>query len=376
MRSLCWKYPNKDLVADHRCLFVDFLLMMQTYLANRDVDPGVVSGIKPYPDNADTYKGGNAFTKNGNASIYGLDNVFVPVWQYGPGVVNASLVNIDLMTNVYHARAIGQAFAENELEYSEIDQFTFFRQHIRSSGRFQASARSYVVVSVFDDFHENSTIVGFLIGVLPLDNYFIDVLPQGTGTFTVEVEDNCGARVAYSIEGSKAYMSTEHHAGRNETGRTWHYGSDTDGGCFHSFNAYPSTAFREQYETSNPVVYTSVILLAFGFTAFVYILYDKMVQRRQKKVLSTAARSTAIVKSLFPKGVGQRLIDEAEERDAAKNDTRASFSGQKSHLKEYLTNGAGDWDKRDQPRHSKPLADLFPQTTVRSFDTTDSELSA
>jgi hypothetical protein len=42
-------------------------------------------------------------------------------------------------------------------------------------------------------------------------------------------------------------------------------------------------------------------VLIFVFTSLVFLLYDRLVERRQQKVMSTAMQSSAIVSSLFPR---------------------------------------------------------------------------
>jgi hypothetical protein len=84
------------------------------------------------------------------------------------------------------------------------------------------------------------------------------------------------------------------------------------------------------------------------------------VQRRNEKVILTAARSTAIVSSLFPSNVRDRLYQEQEEQE--KRRRRAG------NLKSFLRDGGSDMGNGDDDNHhnleSKPLADLFPETTV------------
>jgi hypothetical protein len=88
------------------------------------------------------------------------------------------------------------------------------------------------------------------------------------------------------------------------------------------------------------------------------------VQRRNAKVIKSAARSTAIVSSLFPSNIRDRMYKEQEDKE---NRLRTG------DLKSYLLNGE-DGDKtvsKDEDQYSsKPLADLFPETTVmvRSYD--------
>jgi hypothetical protein len=54
------------------------------------------------------------------------------------------------------------------------------------------------------------------------------------------------------------------------------------------------------YVTTDPVIFTVAVLI-FVFTSLVFLLYDRLVERRQKKVMSTAVQSSAIVSSLFPR---------------------------------------------------------------------------
>lgn len=94
--------------------------------------------------------------------------------------------------------------------------------------------------------------------------------------------------------------------------------------------------------------------MAFVFTAGVFILYDFTVQRRQAKVAHVAEKSSALVSSLFPGAVGQQLIDEAA------GDTKRKFGvGNRSNLKSFLNDETSELTK-----NSKPLAELFPDTTI------------
>jgi hypothetical protein len=85
---------------------------------------------------------------------------------------------------------------------------------------------------------------------------------------------------------------------------------------------------------------------------------QSFVQRRNEKVIKAAARSTAIVSSLFPSNVRDRLYKEQEEKE--KNRQMAS------NLKSFLRDGGNSTDDciAITQSSSKPLADLFPETTV------------
>jgi hypothetical protein len=99
----------------------------------------------------------------------------------------------------------------------------------------------------------------------------------------------------------------------------------------------------------------------------VFVLYDIMVERRQKLVLSTATNSSAIVASLFPSKVRAALMKEQEEKERA-----ALVEPPTKHkLTTFLTEdhdenaaGQGSAVASGTLYASKPLAELYPDTTV------------
>jgi hypothetical protein len=94
-------------------------------------------------------------------------------------------------------------------------------------------------------------------------------------------------------------------------------------------------------------------------TAAVFYFYDLMVERRQKVVLGTAQRSTAIVSSIFPRQVRDQLLQAPVQGNATKlrwlantnkpSDEEAPADKQNADL------GLG--------ASSGPIADLFPNCT-------------
>jgi class 3 adenylate cyclase len=143
------------------------------------------------------------------------------------------------------------------------------------------------------------------------------------------------------------------------------YGSAS---CDFTMKIYPTAEYEKTYYTNKPGVYTTVVVLVFAFTALVFALYDWMVYRRQMKLLVTAQRTNAIVASLFPKDVQERIMAEAEEQ--AENEARAKRGGfgfaQKNQLKEFLDEGNDELG--DAIFKTEPIADLFPNTTIMFAD--------
>jgi class 3 adenylate cyclase len=99
-----------------------------------------------------------------------------------------------------------------------------------------------------------------------------------------------------------------------------------------------------------------MVLLIYAHCAFFHglsILF-RFVQARNTKVVGAAARSSAIVSSLFPEAVRERLM--AQQMDDAKS----------RNLKGFLASDKSDLTTENKSMLflTKPIADLFPETTI------------
>ena len=130
-------------------------------------------------------------------------------------------------------------------------------------------------------------------------------------------------------------------------------GITLDHKCSYHIHVYPSQEFFDEYQTSTPFTITATMVSVFAIAILLFLLYDCLVGRRQKLVLRKATQSTAIMSSLFPKNVRDRLM---EDENTSRKQNRAATT--KGRIKGFL---AGD---RDCPENDDPslatIADLFP----------------
>jgi class 3 adenylate cyclase len=209
-----------------------------------------------------------------------------------------------------------------------------------------------------------------VVGIFALTFYWRDLiknlLPPNSKGVIVVFENTCEQVFTYRIDGEKAFYvgQGDHHdskydyLGVSSTFLELRNNSDSSRGsaytglplsqdfCLMTLHVYPSEVMENEYLTSDPVVFTVVAALIFVFTSLVFFLYDWLVQRRQKKVMSTAMQSSAIVSSLFPSQVRDRL---------------------------FPTDGVGHEDSAATPSRSgmgvsPPVADLYPDATVMFAD--------
>lgn len=57
--------------------------------------------------------------------------------------------------------------------------------------------------------------------------------------------------------------------------------------CSYTVTIFPSKEFERKYKSSNPWTYSAGAIAIFIFTSAVFAIYDTLVERRQKKVMST-----------------------------------------------------------------------------------------
>jgi Adenylate and Guanylate cyclase catalytic domain len=112
-----------------------------------------------------------------------------------------------------------------------------------------------------------------------------------------------------------------------------------------------------------------------------FFVYDVAVKRRNDKVVKTAARTTEIVSSIFPKEIHRRMLQEAEEREQQENMYKGKRKRSNSaHLTDFVNLGAEDGmagksagsigdSSEDKWNHRiKPIADFFPTATILFAD--------
>lgn len=241
------------------------------------------------------------------------------------------------------------------------------------------TAAAYNLVQTQD--FATSRAVAVLSGTYYWSTLLSDILPSGQYGLVVVIANDCGQVFTYQINGADAvYMGAEDlhdtvfddyamsvnltDLGTQFEGEDFVYTGlplDNNGGsCLYDITVYPSTSMEEKYRSSDPIIFTYSVIIIFVFTALCFMGYDKLVAERQKKVLKSAQQSNAIISSLFPSNVRDRLYA-GDGNDAA----LVSFTPTKTRLKNYLQD-----DNQDGKggAGSKPIADLFTDCTVLFAD--------
>jgi class 3 adenylate cyclase len=217
---------------------------------------------------------------------------------------------------------------------------------------------STVFVPIFDSFEADRKPTAVIFALMKWATYFESLLPPNSPGVMVVLENTCEGPFTYKVVGDNV-----EYIGKGNLHNTdfshWERSVDFDGKkiiedesslgiginqdlCAYKLRVYPSEELYDEYHTNLPIIITCAVALAFLVTAAVFILYNHLVEQRQKLVMHQAVKSTAIVSSLFPEAVRDRLL----------------MPSGKNRLKSFLKDG--DDDEIDET----PIADLFPHTTV------------
>jgi len=335
--------------------------------------------ISPFSYNNDNTARPPTFSKD-DGSFWGL-NMSAPVWQTSPPPVRESLVNYNFFTpwfvGGYFAMlstrsSVTQIVGPNPWINNLISEELHDEFHAKylSEQQEPGFASSHPHTSLLEPiFRERnnpaSEIVGFVCSLLPWDRYIQNLLPTSITGITVVLRNTCGQSFTYAVDGPQAsyvgvgdlhetaYDEFETvisfqgslHGGRNQ--------SATNSECFYSFSVYPTEVLEKEYNSKTPTTMAVAVACAFLLMSLTFVGYEVFVSKKNKKMVSQAARTNKIVSSIFPSNVRDRILQE-------------SVPKKEKALKTFLSSDSPD--SASAANSGKPIADLFAATTIMFAD--------
>ncbi len=263
------------------------------------------------------------------------------------------------------------------------DIFTSFMAHLfsfheGSSVNYTGEPVGSVSVPVVDSFGDDRKTVAVIVSNLPWISYFEGILTDDTQPVDVVLSNTCEEAFTYKIRGEEVVFIGKGNLASSKYDDMM-LSVDLDESkfiiepntialtlnqdvCAYNLRIYPTTEGDEHYNDFLPLMITLTVAAVFLMTTAVFYCYDIMVERRQKVVLDTAQRSTAIVSSIFPKNVRDQILQSPVQGNATKlrslvNDTKPK--------RDRISIGAADANTGDT---SRPIADLFPDCTGKLED--------
>jgi hypothetical protein len=317
----------------------------------------------------------------------------VPIWQTYPPPRNSFVVNYNLLSSPDFQELINISLSTRRAVLSKvIDNFVLF-------GNAQTIAidpKSVVIQPVFESFEANAQVVAFLVVVIPWFIYFDHVLSDGASPVVCVLKNSCGEAFSYEVDGPQAtFMGVGdwHDAAFDHLEVKTQFAAFFQGTrvgseqqsplqnsvqavCEFSLHVYPTLAMSRETQSTTPITLTIAVVGIFAFTSLVFLLYDLLVQRRQSKVAQAASRTTAIISSLFPQEVHDRLfaatLGTTQQPDvnnqAPKYRLRKFLSEEQNGDSMHGPASVGMKKRNNGGEKDAPIADLFPECTVMFCD--------
>ena len=245
-------------------------------------------------------------------------------------------------------------------------------------------------------------VVGVVVAVLSWNTFFQKGLKPGTPQVFVVVEDGgCGDAFTLTVTGQYVHYAGEgdrHDRKYTEMGQTSIMATETTNymDCGHTtsgykISIYPSNDFVKESENNEPALWAVFVTGITLVVVIAFFAYDLYVQKRHFRSVNSAAKLNAIVASLFPEEVRDRLFGKQTE---GSNKLDVSERSKKSRLSNYLSGLSDDGYRSDDLEscdqsmdvsmsdeeavpntqlgvdmyQTKPIADLFPNSTIMFAD--------
>lgn len=301
---------------------------------------------------------------------------FTPVWQMVPvPVINethrgVSIVNYNLRDRTVFEKASDfMQYARSPVFLDVCDQAAWFN----IEGNTEV-LQTVIAFPVFQDFTGGAPIAGFFTAIIPWIEFFDNNLSSDIDEIMVVMENTCDEVFTVSVSGKGVEIAGEedlHDPKYDHMGMEARFAQNYNREdlleygdiCIYTMMVYPTSSYEDSYMTKRPLMVSILIVMVFAFTSLAFMLFDCLVTRRQARLLNTALRQNAIVNSLFPKSVQKKLMEEAD----VLVDTKRDKKPYRRTLTTFLDDD-GHVEENKIAMDSKPIADLFPNTTIMFAD--------
>lgn len=294
---------------------------------------------------------------------------FSPVWQMSPAPNDTSIINFDLRSNLVYQGLEARVTETSSWAISSIiSTSTLFGSAAPNTF---GSPQSVMLLPIFSDLSADSSrrVTATLNAVLVWELYLEGLLPSGVDGLVVVLGDSSGYGASFELYGPNVTFLGNydlHDPAYSDIIVSTPIACfpvrsvveiDTANGevlatqCDISLYIYPSSTFQAAYRTNKPAIYCSVVVMVVVFTAVTFMFFDWYTRIQEDKLIIKAERTHALVASLFPENLHDRLLNTGKNKEEEK----VKLAGT-AGLRMYLNNGEVKGEDLDP--ETKPIADL------------------
>lgn len=297
------------------------------------------------------------------ATAEGNHSAVVPIWQMSPSWIAEASANISLSTFGLESSNINQV-ANEVLESAQ-----------PGLGRLDATMSKEGNNTVGNPFSVESSLMkpiagssALLLARMAWPPILRSRLRDGQD-IQIVIKNSCSQTVTLDLDREgKVFVIHDGDTHENEFEK---YGISFGvsqqaslSGCKYQFSVFPQRSFWDAHDTNIPFGFAMLIGCMAVLSAIAFYTYDNVIQGVTNSVIGMAARSNALVASIFPAAVRKRLLrpgDEALRRAGASALSQLALGQQ--GLQNFLE---GDDQHCSDPTKIKgrPIAEIFPEATV------------
>lgn len=211
-------------------------------------------------------------------------------------------------------------------------------------------------------------LAGLVQVITPWENF----LTEPHEGIVVVITNTCGEQFTYQLQksGSALFLGAGdwHNPAYTDTQSVIQLTTHAEGAsnytCGYSLVVYSSDEFHSVHMSKLP--YTITFIMAFVFIIFVlaFFLYDNVMHRHNEAVSLNALKADQILSSLFPSHIKDRLMTTSGEKGLAEVSKKNQSAAKATNLAGFFAIEGN----QVMETGSKPIADLFPETTVLFAD--------
>jgi hypothetical protein len=343
-----------------------------------------------------------------------LSGMYAPLWQMSPAPEDAfeSPIMLDVLSIPWLLPTIEQVITGRYPVYSSVhDCATIFTpnnatkedrrlesedfEHEEDKDADHAASQpcSVIVEPIFENFNDDDApVVALSLAVVSWTQVFEDILEDEAAGTIIVLQESCDSTsytffvtddgISYggpNVTLEEGYDDL-HHV-EQSSANVHQSSAESSGGAASASEdrrlesedgEEPAAEDSEQYkcqfyiavnggseyvanwQQEEPLQYSLIVVFIFLATGFAFLVYDMVVERRNKKVESIAKRSADLVSSLFPANVRERIMEENQKKNA-----KAS-----NKISPFLADDDDDAKKSDD----SVIADFYPATTILFAD--------
>jgi hypothetical protein len=244
---------------------------------------------------------------------------YIPIWQSSP-FVSSQGINMNLNTRHGHSHRgnIDKAYEQQKIVMGDFnsappgdvfsDTGNFLTSVIATWMSFSAGKSvtylgdpvTNVYVPVFDSLGVERIPVGIVNAVIHWISFFSDILPDNVRGVTLVLESPCTEPYTYIVDGPEVIpvglgdLHDSNYDYLEQSASMADFSSVSDGSqlglelatedCPYKIRVFPSKTFYDDYKTNTPIIITLSVTMIFLFTVFMFIIYDRLVEKRNRLV--------------------------------------------------------------------------------------------